>query len=110
VGIFDFQGGFMVVGGCTVDPATQPVMFSVGDYLLTVPAGSFKLHGNDYQFQENINGVFVCFDIYLTSTPGKYLLYVSRQGGTLNTTSNPVPVTLTIGGVSGSANFNATFY
>jgi hypothetical protein len=94
----------------TIDPGTQLLGFSVGDYSLRVPAGSFKLHGNDYQFQENIDGVFVCFDIYLTSTPGKYLLYVSRQGGTLSTTNNPVPVTLVIDGSSGSANFNATFH
>ena len=107
---YNFQGGFTVAGSCTVNPATQALGFSLGDYSLRIPAGSFVLHGNDYQFQKNINGVFVCFDIYLTSTPGKFLLYVSRQGGTLNTTSNPVPVTLVIGATSGSANFNATFY
>jgi hypothetical protein len=109
-GDFNLYGGFTVVGDYTVDPATQPVTFTLGDYSLTIPAGSFKLHGNDYEFQQNIDGVFLCFDIYLTSTPGKYLWSVGRQGGTLNVTSNPVPVTLIIGGIAGYANFNAVFY
>jgi hypothetical protein len=44
-----------------------------------------------------------------TSTPDRYVLVASRKGGTLTSTTSPVPVTLTIGNVSGTKQMNATF-
>jgi hypothetical protein len=47
--------------------------------------------------------VFMCVLIKFTDSPGSYVLLANRKGGTLTTTTSPVPVTLAIGSASGTA-------
>jgi hypothetical protein len=60
-------------------------------------------------YQKTVNGIFLCVFIKFTSIPGNYQLEAVRSGGTLSTTTSPVPVTLTIGNDSGTAQMSARF-
>ena len=108
-GVFYLSGGFSLGAGGSIDPTTQPVAFSVGSYVVRLPAGFFVKHNTGYVYQKRINGIFLCIFIKFTSTPGSYVLLANRIGGTLSTTISPVPVTLTIGHDSGTAQMNARF-
>ena len=81
--------------------------FSVGSYSVTLPAGSFVRDKTGYVYQKTVNHIFLCVFIRFTNTPGKYVLLANRKGGTLSTTTSPVPVTLAIGNNSGSTQMNA---
>jgi CSLREA domain-containing protein len=102
-GLFYLSGGFKLGPGGSIDPATEPVAFSVGNYALRLPAGSFVKNNTGYVYQKTVNGIFLFVYIKFTSTPGIYRLLVERKGGPLPT--NPAPVTLTIGNDSGSTFF-----
>jgi predicted outer membrane repeat protein len=104
-GVFDLAGRFKLGAGGTIDPATQPVMFGLGSYAVRLPAGSFVSDGSDYLYHGTINGRFLRMSIEPTDMPGIYALIA---GGTVTGTTNPVPVTLTIGNNFGSAQINAT--
>ena len=108
-GVFYLSGGFKLGPGGSIDPTTQPVAFSVGSYAVRLPAGSFVKHNIGYVYQKTINGIFLCVFIKFTSTPGSYVLLANRIGGTLTSTTSPVPVTLTIGANSGSTQMNSRF-
>ncbi len=56
-----------------------------------------------------VNGVFRYILLKITNKRGVYNLNGYRRGGTLNIAGSPVPVTLTIGGASGSAQMPVTF-
>jgi hypothetical protein len=85
------------------------VTFSVGSYSLTLPPGSVVKYKTGYVYQKRVNGIFLCVFIKFTSTPGSYVLLANRIGGTLTSTTSPVPVTLTIGANRGSTQMNAKF-
>jgi hypothetical protein len=108
-GVFLLSGGFKLGPGGSIDPTTQPVAFSVGSYAVRLSAGSFVKHNTGYVYQKTINGIFLCVFIKFTSTPGSYVLLANRIGGTLTSTTSPVPVTLTIGANSGSTQMNSRF-
>jgi hypothetical protein len=76
---------------------------------VTLPPGSFVKYSGGYVYQKTINNIFLCIFIKFTSTPGSYALLANRKGGTLSTTTSPVPVTLAIGNDSGTAQMNAKF-
>jgi hypothetical protein len=61
-------------------------------------------------YQKKVGGIFLCVFIKFTNTPGTYQLLANRIGGTLDSTTSPLPVTLTIGDDSGSTLMNARFY
>jgi CSLREA domain-containing protein len=102
-GLFYLSGGFKLGPGGSIDPATEPVAFGVGDYALRLPAGSFVKNNTGYVYQKTVNGIFLFVYIKFTGTPGIYRLLVERKGGALPT--NPALVTLTIGNDSGSTFF-----
>jgi hypothetical protein len=109
-GIFVLNGSFTLGAGGSINPATQQVSFSVGNYSLTVPAGSFFKISNGYVYQKKINNIFLRVYIKNTSTSGSYSLMAnSGRGALTGTTTSPVPVTLTVGDNSGSTEMNAKF-
>jgi hypothetical protein len=85
------------------------VTFSVGSYLVRLPVGSFFKVKTGYVYQKTVNHIFLCVFIKFTSTPGSYALLANRYGGTLTSTTSPVPVTLAIGNDSGAAQMKAKF-
>jgi hypothetical protein len=107
-GVFDLWSGF-ILGSGSIDPTTQSVAFSAGNYAIRLPPGSFVKYNTGYVYQKTVNGIFLCLFIKFTNTPGTYELLANRIGGTLTTTASPVQVTLTIGNDSGSTPMNATF-
>ena len=106
-GVFYLSGGFML-GADSIDPATQPAALSVGSYAVRLPAGSFFKVKDGYVYQKTVDGIFLCIFIKFTTTPSRYVLLANRTGGTLTGTTNPMPVTLTVGDNSGSTLMNAT--
>jgi hypothetical protein len=91
--------------GGTIDPATQPVAFELGSYAVRLPAGSFVSYGTGYLYEGTINGIFLSMFLTPTDIPGIYTLIAN---GNVMGTSNPLPVTLTIGDNFGSAQLNLT--
>jgi hypothetical protein len=108
-GVFYLSGGFTLGPGGSIDPTTESVTFSVGNYSVTLPPGSFVKYNSGYVYQKEVHGVFLCLFIKFTSTPGTYQLLANRIGGTLSTTTSPVPVTLAIGDNYGAAQMNTKF-
>jgi hypothetical protein len=51
----------------------------------------------------------LCRFIKFTDTPGSYVLLALRNGGSLTSTTSPVPVTITVGNKSGSTQMKANF-
>ena len=109
VGVFYLSGGFTLGAGGSINPSTEPVTFSVGSYSATLPPGSFVKYKTGYVYQKTVNGIFLCVFIKFTSTLGSYQLLVNRKGGTLTTTTSPVPVLLSIGDNSGTAQMKTKF-
>jgi predicted outer membrane repeat protein len=109
-GVFQLHSRFKLGAGGSIDPATQPVTFGLGRYAVRVPAGSFVPDGSGYLFHETISGRFLRVFIEPINMPGIYALIA--DGGTHHTSicgsSNPMPVTLTIGDYFGSAKINPT--
>ena len=83
--------------------------FSVGSYSVTLPPGTFIKYKTGYVYQKAVNHIFLCVFIKFTSTPGCYVLLANRKGGTLTSTTSPVPVTLSIADNSGTAQMKAKF-
>ena len=108
-GVFYLSGGFILGAGGSIDPLTEQVTFSVGNYSVTLPPGSFVKVKTGYVYQKKVNNIFLCVYIKFTSASSTYQLLANRIGGTLSTASSPVPVTLTIGDNSGSTQMNARF-
>jgi hypothetical protein len=108
-GIFVLGGRFVLGTGGTIDPASQPVAFAVGNDAVRLPAGSFVPDSVGYAYQKTVNGISRYIHIKFTSAPGIYQLVALRKGGTLTTTASPVPVTLSIGNNTGTTAMNATF-
>jgi hypothetical protein len=107
-GVLAMSGQFAL--GASVKPVTQPVKLSVGSYTVTVPPGSFVKHPYGYDYQKTVNGIYLHLVIHFTGTPGEYILLAHRVGGTLTDTTNPLPVTLTIGNDSDTNQMNALFF
>jgi hypothetical protein len=108
-GVFYLSGGFKLRPGGSINPVTEQVTFSVGSYSVTLPPGSFVKYKIGYVYQKTVNHIFLCVFIKFTGTPGSYALLANRIGGTLTSTTSPVPVTLTIGDDSGTTQMNSKF-
>jgi hypothetical protein len=108
-GVFYLSGGFKLGPGASINPATEPVTFSVGNYSAKLPPGSFVKYKTGYVYQRTVNHIFLCIFIKFTSTPGAYQLLANRKGGTLTNSTSPMPVILAIGNDSGTAQMNAKF-
>jgi hypothetical protein len=108
-GVFNLSGGFKLGVGGSINPATQPVAFSIGGYAVRLPAGSFVKNSSGYVSAKTINHIFERIVIKFTNTPGSYRLLVYRNSGTIPAISL-MQVTLTIGHNSRSTQMNAKLY
>ena len=81
-----------------IDPQTEPVTLTIGDYSVTIPAGSFKKHDEVHQ---KIDGDDLKID-FNAHKDGRY--DVKMEGKHLDglPSTNPVTITLTIGYDSGT--------
>jgi hypothetical protein len=108
-GVFYLSGGFRLSPGGGINPVTEPVTFKVGSYSVTLPPGSFVKYKTGHVYQKTVNRIFLCVFIKFISTPGSYALLANRIGGTLTSTTSPVPVALAIRNDSGTAQMKAKF-
>jgi hypothetical protein len=100
-----------------IHPLTEPVTLQIGTFSITIPPGSFKKHegeGEDehehedgfFSFAGVIHGVSLEAKIKPTGTL-RYAFNAEGDGASLTGTTNPVPVTLTIGDDSGTTSVTA---
>jgi YVTN family beta-propeller protein len=89
-----------------INPVTQPVTLQIGTFSTTIPPGSFKQIGRLFTFAGVIGGVSQEALITPTGTL-RYAFVASAQSASLTGTTNPVSVTLTIGGDSGTTSVKA---
>jgi hypothetical protein len=91
-------------------PLTKDVKLTIGSYTVTVPAGSFKLLTNgskagSYTYSGTINGVTLTGQLSPTGTNS--YVFTASATGVVPATSNPVPVTISIGADSSTASVTA---
>ncbi len=87
-----------------INPLTDPVTLQAGTFTTTIPPGSFIKHADgSFTFQGLILGVGLGALIKPTGTL-RYAFQAKATGANLTGIVNPVPVTLTIGGNTGTAN------
>ena len=101
---FVLDGAFRVgAGGERPDPVTQGMILAVGPYQVTIPAGLF--HGGrrgPYSYAGVIKGVRV--EIHLAPTGANAYHFEARVAGVrLTPFPHPLPVTLTVGNHTGTA-------
>ena len=89
-----------------INPVAQPVTLDVGTFATTIPPGSFKKIGGSFIFVGVINGVRLEALITPTGTL-RYAFLAAAERASLTGTTNPVYVTLTIGGDSGATSVAA---
>ncbi len=90
-----------------INPLTDPVTLQVGTFTTTIPPGSFIKHEDgSFTFKGEILGVGLGALIKPTGTL-RYVFQAKAKGTNLTGTVNPVPVTLTIGGDTGTASVTA---
>lgn len=94
------------------DPDTQPVTLQVGPFTTTIPAGSFKRHGEHhdrvFRFEGAINAARLEIEIRPT-TSLQYEFHAKATGANLMGVSNPARVALRIGDEAGAAQVRAHF-
>jgi hypothetical protein len=89
-----------------INPVTSPVALKIGTFSTTIPPGSFKKNGRLFTFAGVINGVSLQALVTPTGTL-RYAFAAAAQRPNLTGTTNPVTVTLTIGGNSGTTSVKA---
>jgi YVTN family beta-propeller protein len=107
---FTLGTGFILSSTAPVfNPLTQAVTMHIGTFVVTIPAGSFKMNNaGEFIFLGVINGVTLQAVIKSTGTL-RYTFEAVAQHATLTGTQNAVYVTLAIGGGSYSnSNSGAT--
>jgi len=98
-----------------IHPVVEPVTLQIGTFSITIPPGSFKKHegededeheGGSFIFRGVIDGVKLEALIKRTGTL-RYAFDAEAKGADLTGTTNPVPVTLTIGADTGTTSVTA---
>ena len=93
-----------------INPVAEPVTFQIGTFATTIPAGSFTGTGfRPFTFNGMIGGVELGVRIEPIGTK-RYALKAEALRPKLTGTKNPVPVTLTVGGDSGTVSVKADIY
>jgi probable HAF family extracellular repeat protein len=109
---FELQAHFTLSSNAPgINPVTDPVTLQIGTFTTTIPPGSFKKHegeneGGVFTFHGVIDGVRLEALIKRTGTL-RYAFFAEAKGADLTGTKNPVQVSLTIGGDSGTTSVNA---
>jgi uncharacterized repeat protein (TIGR03803 family) len=90
-----------------INPVTEAVTLQIGSFTTTIPAGSFegKKFG-PFEFHGTIDGVNLHVEIRPTGAK-RYAFEAEAWHASLTGTTNPVPVTLTIGDDSGTTSIKA---
>lgn len=95
-----------------IHPETEPVKLQAGPFIATIPAGSFKAHGDRfgrfYSYEGDIDGVSLKVKIAQTGAL-RYSVQVEAQGARLSGIANPVQVSLGIGDDAGLTSLTAHF-
>lgn len=113
-GRFQFNSSFVLSSTASngIHPDTEPVKLQVGPFIATIPAGSFKAHGDRfgrfYSYEGDIDGVSLKVKIAQTGTL-RYSVQVEAQGAHLSGIANPVQVSLGIGDDAGLTSLTAHF-
>ncbi len=90
-----------VLGDATINPITENVRIMVGNYLTTIPPGSFKQNKKGfYVFSGTINGVGLTVNIKPLGNM-MYTFQATASGPNLTGTANPVAVGIGIGNDAG---------
>jgi hypothetical protein len=97
-------------GANYLDPPNEPVSVQVGSYSATIPASSFVKGSTfgEWDFDGPINSVSIHAKIWLTGTK-QYQVLVKAMTK-LTGAKNPVPVTITLGPNTGSAQVTADIF
>jgi hypothetical protein len=91
-----------------INPVTQPVKLQIGTFSITIPPGSFKKNSQgSFTFAGGIDGMRLQVLIKPTGTL-RYAFQAKATGPNLTGTKNPVLVSLTIGGNSGTTSVTAS--
>jgi YVTN family beta-propeller protein len=109
---FELESHFTLSSAApAIHPHRDPVTLQIGSLSVTIPPGSFKKHegeneGAVFSFHGVIDGVRLEALIKRTGTL-RYAFEAEAKGANLAGTKNPVQVSLTIGGHSGTASVKA---
>jgi YVTN family beta-propeller protein len=92
-----------------IHPETEPVKLQVGPFITTIPAGSFRRREEgSYTFEGVIDGVRL--EAKIEPRGGfRYEFHAEAKGANLSGTTNPVQVSLGIGGNAGVTSVRADF-
>jgi hypothetical protein len=121
-GTFRLKARFRLGPGGSINPLTEAVTLGIGPYSVTIPAGSFKRHGEVYEFEGVIRRVRLEVSIRQrcredgrdfddSEGPNRrgcegndayYNLSAEGRGANLKGIANPVAVTVSIGDNSGT--------
>ena len=108
---FDLGSSFIVNSTTSneIHPDTEPVKLQVGPFIATIPAGSFKRHGDrSYTFEGIINSVHLEARIELRGG-FRYEFHAEAKGANLSGATNPVQVSVGIGDSAGLTSVKAHF-
>jgi hypothetical protein len=111
-GSFDLNAALTLGATCKgINPITQPVMFGVGPYSVTIPPGSLHqlINGSkkgSYVYAGTIAGVALDIQI-VTLGGGKYQFKAEGSPVNFFGLSNSLTVTITIGNDTGTVSVNA---
>ena len=113
----------------SINPLTDAVTLGIGPYSVTIPAGSFKRHGEGYEFKGVIGRVRLEVSIRhgcredsrdfdesedpngrgCEGNQAHYTLRAEGRRANLKGIANPVPVTVSIGNNNGNTDVTADF-
>jgi probable HAF family extracellular repeat protein len=130
-GAFDLKARFALGERGSIDPLTEPVTLEIGPYSVTIPAGSFKRHGDGYRFEGVIARVRLEISIHLRchgdeddrdfdqpedpnwhsceGNEARYNLRAEGRGANLSGIANQVAVNVSIGKNTGNVKVTADF-
>jgi YVTN family beta-propeller protein len=104
---FEFRSHFTLSSTAPgINPVTEPVTLQVGTFTTSIPPGSFRNQNGFFSFHGVIDGVRLEALIRQTGTL-RYAFDAEAKGADLTGTKNPVQVSLTIGGNSGTTSVKA---
>jgi hypothetical protein len=108
---FHLESSLILSGAANdeIHPDTEPVKLQVGPFIATIPAGSFRQHGDSsYRFEGVIDDVRLEARIEQTGSL-RYRFSAEAKGANLSGITNPVQVSLGIGDDVGLTSVNAHF-
>lgn len=96
---FDLEAMLALDSSLEVDPLTQAIVIQIGDFALTIPAGSFKLFQNGMKAGTYVSNRAVAgTPVKVQITPlGQNQFQISVDAKRADLTGAPTPVTVTLG-------------